>query len=106
MKNPLSRRRFLRTMLTTAGCALPGVTVARAATLRLAKVIVHYQDQPKGHDMCGMCRFFLPAVGHSNGMMMQGLKPTGTMAMGHCVKVAGRISPMGYCVLFTPRLDK
>lgn len=33
-------------------------------------------------------------------MMMRGMKANGAMAPGHCARVAGRISPMGYCLLF------
>ena len=53
--------------------------------------------------MCGMCRFFAPTKGHSKGLMMGGMKANNTMAFGHCQKVAGRITPMGYCVSFAPR---
>ncbi len=43
--------------------------------------------------MCARHRFFLPAVGYSNGMIMQGMKAKGTMALGRCACVAGRVSP-------------
>ncbi len=103
MPTHLSRRLFLRSTLVTIGLALPAMALAKAVHQKLSKASVHYQTHPNGHKMCGMCRFFVPAVGHSNGLMMGGMKANGTMAPGHCLKVTGPITPMGYCVLFTPR---
>lgn len=103
MPTPLSRRLFLRRTLVAIGLGVPALALAKTANRKLSKRAVHYQTHPKGRKMCGMCRFFMPAVGHSNGLMMGGMKANGTMASGHCLKVAGRITPMGYCVLFTPR---
>jgi hypothetical protein len=84
--------------------ALPMAATAKKSAPKASKASVRYQDHPKGRDVCGRCRFFLPAVGHSNGLMMQGTKANGTLAIGHCTKVAGRIAPMGYCILYTPRV--
>lgn len=104
MAKPLSRRHFLRRTVAAAMLALPMVATAKKSPPKASKASVHYQDHPKGRAMCGRCRFFVPAVGHSNGMMMQGIKTNGTLAIGHCTKVAGRIAPTGYCILYTPRV--
>lgn len=103
MPKQASRRLFLRRAFATIGLAWPALALAKTAPAKLSKATVHYQTHPKGHEMCGMCGFFVPAEGHANGLMMGGMKANGTMALGHCQKVAGRITPMGYCVLFTPR---
>ena len=105
MTKRVSRRQFLRHALATAVIALPVAAIAKPPP-KASKASVRYQDHPKGREMCGRCRFFLPAVGHSNGMMMQGMKANGTMAIGHCTRVVGRISPMAYCILFTPRVHQ
>lgn len=103
MPTQASRRLFLRRAFAAVGLALPAWVLAKTTHGKLSKAAVHYQTHPKGHEMCGMCRFFIAATGHSNGLMMGGMKANGTMAPGHCQKVAGRVTPMGYCVLFTPR---
>ena len=104
MARPISRRHFLRRTAAAAMLALPMAATAKKSAPKASKASVRYQDHSKGRDVCGRCRFFLPAVGHSNGLMMQGTKANGTLAIGHCTKVAGRIAPMGYCILYTPRV--
>ncbi len=100
MAKPLTRRQFLQRIGALAALTWPALT--RADT-KASKASVHYRNHPLDHKMCSMCRYFLAPVGNSNGMMMRGLTPKGTMGVGHCQKVRGVIDPMGYCVLFTPR---
>lgn len=102
MPTSLSRRLFLRRSLVTIGLTLPAIALAKTTQPKLSKATVHYQTHPNGHKMCGMCQFFEPSGGQADGSMMGGMKH-GAMATGHCLKVAGQITPMGYCVLFTPR---
>ena len=116
----VSRRDMLKSMAITASAIAAGAAVgvgslgavANAATRKkVAKAVVHYQDHPNGHKMCGMCIHFIPTGGVAgHGMMggmggMMGKMPTkgpGMMKDGTCQLVERRISPMGYCILYSP----
>jgi hypothetical protein len=66
--------------------------------------------------MCGMCKYFISANGRRGGMMgggmmgrgmmgggmMGGGMGPGMMAAGTCDVVEGRISPVGWCILYAP----
>jgi hypothetical protein len=112
----ISRRTWLKkaAIFTTAAGVLPVLSSASLAEAKVSKSVVHYQDHPKGMQMCGMCKFFIPAggdhggmgsgmMGESGMMMRPGMMGRGMMGAGTCELVAGRISPMGYCDLYAPR---
>jgi hypothetical protein len=58
--------------------------------------------------MCHMCKFYISAGGGRSGMMGCGMMGGGMMGRGGmmgagaCQVVEGRISPMGWCDLYTP----
>ena len=111
-KMRVSRRIWLRSIaLVTMSSVLPSVAGTAVGapdeTKKVAKDAVHYQNRPDAGKMCGMCRYVIPAggvAGHGmmGGMMGPGMMGPGMMAEGSCQVVEGRISPMGYCILYTP----
>ncbi|MBU2765892.1 hypothetical protein HF292_015015 (plasmid) [Acidithiobacillus ferruginosus] len=115
-KKRISRRIWIRTaaMMVATVAAYPFVGAAAHAATRkkIAKAVVHYQDHPSGHKMCGMCIHFIPTGGVAGHGMMDGMGPDmmgdmpnmgpGMMKNGSCQLVEGRISPMGYCILYSP----
>jgi hypothetical protein len=101
----ISRRTWLK------GAALYFTTVAvplmlsTNADAKAGKAAVHYRDHPNGMQMCHMCKFYLAGSGRRSGMggmCMGGGSMMGMMGAGACQVVAGRISPMGWCDLYTP----
>ncbi|MDA8181281.1 MULTISPECIES: hypothetical protein [Acidithiobacillus] len=112
----ISRRSWIRvaaTMVATvAACPFVGAAAHAATRKKIAKAVVHYQDHPSGHKMCGMCIHFIPTGGVAGHGMMGGMGPgmmrdmpnmgPGMMKDGTCQLVEGRISPMGYCILYAP----
>ena len=107
-KTRASRRIWLRRIaIVTAAAALPsvaGMAVAASApeSKKATKESVHYQDRPNAGKMCGMCKFFIPQGGVAGHGMMGGMMGPEMMAGGTCQLVEGSISPMGYCILYTP----
>jgi hypothetical protein len=111
----ISRRKWLiESALFTAATGSPLLLAsASSAEGNASKRVVHYQDHPKQMQMCGMCKFFVSAGGRGGGMMGGdtmgqgmmggGMMAPGMMAVGACQVVDGRISPMGWCVLYAPR---
>ncbi len=105
-------RRCLLTNATvftvTAGASL--LPCPSSAQGKASKATVHYQDYPKQGQMCGTCKFFIPAGGRRGGMgggmmgggMMGGGLGPGRMGAGTCQVVEGRISAMGWCMLYAP----
>jgi hypothetical protein len=80
-----------------------------AAEAKASKAAVHYRDYPNGMRMCHMCKFYISAGGGRSGMMGCGMMGGGMMGgrggmmgAGACQVVEGRISPMGWCDLYTP----
>lgn len=88
---------------------------------RVNKETAKYQGHPNNMQMCGMCKFYIPAGGQAgSGMMMDGqmMGPDhmggmmgrdhvgrgmdNMMAAGTCQVVEGSINPMGWCVLYQP----
>jgi hypothetical protein len=99
----LSRREWIRRLLTLAGvggAALRGE--AAEAPSKVAKQAAKYQDHPNDHQMCGMCKFYIPPGGRAGSGMMGGQMGPGMMAAGTCEIVEGSISPMGWCALYRP----
>ena len=111
----ISRRKWLiESALFTAATGSPLLLAsASSAEGKASKRVVDYQDHPKQMQMCGMCKFFVSARGRGGGMMGGdtmgpgmmggGMMGPGMMAVGACQVVDGRISPMGWCVLYAPR---
>jgi hypothetical protein len=83
----------------------PSLLALTAAAAKASKASVHYRDYPKGMQMCHMCKFYIAEGGRrSGGMggMCMGGSMMGMMGAGACQVVEGRISPMGWCDLYTP----
>lgn len=101
----ISRRRWLikSALFAAAGGAPPLSSSANSAEGKASKSVVHYQDHRNQMQMCGMCKFFISAAGGGGGAMGGGMMEQGMMAAGACQVVEGRISPMGWCVLYAPR---
>ena len=104
----ISRRSWIKitaaTIVAVTTYPFVGAMTHAATRKKIAKAVVHYQDHPSGHKMCGMCIHFIPTGGVAgHGMMgdMHNMGP-GMMKDGTCQLVEGRISPMGYCILFAP----
>jgi hypothetical protein len=49
-----------------------------------------------------MCKFYIPRGGQAGSGMMGGQMGPGMMGAASCELVEGRISPMGWCVLYQP----
>jgi len=95
----ISRRAWLTkaALFTTAAGVSPLLPYSSSAEGKVSKSAAQYQDYPNQMRMCRMCKFFISANGRRGGMMGGGM-----MAAGTCEVVEGRISPMGYCVLYSP----
>lgn len=82
-RDRVSRRRFL-VLGAGAGGAIASLELfgprVEAATAKVSKQTVSYQQNPKGEARCGTCSFF--------------------EAPGSCNYVDGSISPAGWCVLY------
>jgi len=80
-----SRRAFIKTMGVVAAATCAGAAAAQEykpqEQKKLTKVAAHYQDQPKGNEVCGTCPYF--------------------QFPKSCVAVEGDISPMGWCAIWT-----
>ena len=107
-KPEASRRIWLRYIaVVTAAASMPSLPEAAVAApaseaKKVTKESVHYQDRPNAGRMCGMCKFFIPQGGVAGHGMMGGMMGPAMMASGTCQLVEGSISPMGYCILYTP----
>jgi len=84
---PLSRRAAVKALgaAVAAGCGLAGKAKAEdykpQEQLKLTKAAAHYQDQPKGDQVCDRCPYFIQP--------------------GSCVVVEGEIKPTGWCPMYT-----
>ncbi len=108
MKNSGSsiRRLWLKKVLFLSLATLTSSKVGFGAS-KTAQAAVHYQAHPAQGKMCGMCRFFIAdgATAPGKGMMGSGMSGMSGMKgceSGTCQLVAGKISPMGYCILYSP----
>ncbi|MHB0991602.1 MAG: hypothetical protein ACYC3O_02945 [Burkholderiales bacterium] len=90
-----------RFTLLLAAAASPDLAFGAVKT---AQAAVHYQDHPAQGKMCGMCRFFIPDGTNAPGKGMMGSGMSGMKGgkSGTCQLVAGKISTMGYCILYSP----
>lgn len=84
VQEPLSRRRFLRFGAAAGSGAVIGLGLiggsSAAATAKVPKQTVSYQQTPKGQARCGTCSFFQAPSG--------------------CNYVEGPINPSGWCTLY------
>ncbi len=109
----MNRRVFLKFIGIIS--AYPVLSKASAPGLE-PKSAVKYQDHPNNGQMCCMCVHFIPPgetkphpcnMHMMNGGMMGGgminggmMHMMGGMQNARCEVVQGKISPMGWCVLF------
>jgi len=124
----LSRREWIGRILILIGLGgLIRSGHAAETAAKASKTVAKYQDNPNNGQMCGTCKFFIPAGGRAGsgmrggqmgpgmmggqmgpGMMgghmggMSGQMGPGMMTAGTCEVVEGSVSPMGWCVLYQP----
>jgi len=99
----VSRRTWLKGLaMFSAAAATSLVVPSTSAEAKANKASVHYRDHPKGMQMCHICRYYVSGGGRRSGggMCMSG-SMMGMMGAGACQVVEGRISPMGWCDLYT-----
>ncbi|HQU17096.1 MAG: hypothetical protein B7Z66_13455 [Chromatiales bacterium 21-64-14] len=102
MKHDLSRRAWLKAaglLLVAGGAGRVALAASPVAPTppKASQKSVHYRlimGPNQGHH-CMDCRYFRM---NNGAQMMKG----GCMGAGSCQVVAGKISPMGYCSLYTP----
>lgn len=83
----LSRGKLLR-KLTIAPILIGAFTALRTeAEAKAPKLAVLYRSKPHGNKSCGKCKFYIR-------------NRTNRESNGSCRRVAGSISPNGYCVLW------
>jgi|GEM_PF-1225779 len=88
-KQHLSRLELLQ-KFATAPIAIGAFAALQAEAQAKAKapqIAVLYRKKPHGNKECDECAFFIPVKGSPK-------------ANGSCKRVAGSISPEGYCVLW------
>ena len=85
MHGSLSRRRMLRTgaALSLAALASRALRGTAHAQQKVAKAVVKYQDSPNAGHQCSTCSNFVAPDG--------------------CKVVVGKISPHGWCSIWTPK---
>lgn len=84
------RRALLRKAAgVSAGIAVAGFAATRAAEAAMSKASVKYQDTPKDGHQCDGCALYVPASTPG--------------ADGTCKAVDGKISPKGWCMLWSPK---
>ncbi len=103
----ISRRAWLAKSMFLLAAARIAPQSASATEGKATKSAVHYQDSPKGRQMCGMCKYFAGGM-MGEGMMREGMMGGGMMGghgmmSGQCQLVEGSISMMGGCDLYSPR---
>ncbi len=108
----ISRRTWLTNLMVLMAAVGMRLKRASATEGKVSKSVAHYQDFPKGGQMCGMCKYFVGGrmMGGrmmGDGMMGDGMMGRGMMGQGmmkgECQVVEGSISMMGWCNLYTPR---
>jgi len=77
----------------SAAAGMSLMLASTAAQAKASKAAVHYREYPKGMQMCHMCKFYIAGGGRMGH---------GMMGAGSYQLVEGRISPMGYCDLYSP----
>jgi len=84
---PLSRRKLLQ-KLTTAPIAIGAFAALQTeADAKAPQLAVLYRNKPHGDKSCHECKFYI-------------CNKENRKANGRCRRVAGSISPNGYCVLW------
>jgi hypothetical protein len=80
----LSRRLLLEKAMSAVGAAavIAAKTKSAAATIKVSKSAVAYQDHPEGEKRCGKCLQF--------------------QAPNNCKMVDGPVSAQGFCRIFMP----
>ncbi len=103
----ISRRRWLTNLMLLMAAAGTRTKRASATEEKVSKSVAHYQDFPKGGQMCGMCKYYVGGGTMGGGMMRDGMMGRGMMGYGmmtgQCQAVEGSISMMGWCDLYSPR---
>ena len=79
----ISRRTWLKGMAVSAAAGVPLMLAPTTAEAKASKAAVHYRGSPNGTRMCRICKFYIAGA-------------------GACQLVEGRISPAGWCNLYTP----
>jgi len=80
-----SRREWIGRLLALVGLA--GLTRrgdAAAMPTKVTQADTHYQDRPNNGQMCGVCKFYIPAGGQAGSGMMSGNMGPGMIAAGAC----------------------
>jgi hypothetical protein len=98
----ISRRTWLKGMAGFPAATGMSLMLASTAEAKASKAAVLYRDYPKGMQACHMCKFYMAGSSRRSGGMCMGGSMMGMMGAGACQVVAGRISPMGWCDLYTP----
>ncbi len=83
----LSRRRLLQNV-TMAPVVIGAFTALQTeAEAKAPQLAVLYRSKPHGNKRCDECKFYISNTKHRT-------------SNGRCKRVAGSISPNGYCVLW------
>jgi hypothetical protein len=100
----LSRREWIARLSAFVGLVglMGRMAHSEETPAKVTQEAAHYQNHPNRMQMCGMCKFYIPPGGQAGCGMMGGQMGPGMMAAGTCKVVEGRISPMGWCVLYQP----
>lgn len=88
--DPSRRELFKKGAIAAVGLAVAGVALsAESAAAKMSQQGAMYQPKPHANQKCSGCARFKPGA-------------TAT-ADGSCAIVDGKISPNGWCVMFTPK---
>jgi len=87
---PSRRELFKKGAVAAVGLAVAGAVLrAEPAAAKMSQAGAMYQPKPHGKQKCSACARFTPG-------------PTPAVD-GSCAIVAGKISPEGWCVMYTPK---
>jgi hypothetical protein len=98
----ISRRTWLKGLALFSAAGMPALLASTSAKSQASKAAVRYRDYPKGMQMCHMCKFYIAGTRGRSGMGCMGGSMMSMMGTGACQVVEGRISPMGWCDLYSP----
>ena len=77
----ISRRAWLKNLMRSLAAASLVPRSTSATEGKASKSAVHYQDSPKGMQMCGRCKYFVSGT-MDNGRMDDGTMGRGMMGHG------------------------